>query len=48
MNVVQLSKPVSQILDAFECGQEVSQTDAEILFAAKGADLAAIIKLANR
>lgn len=48
MSVVNLSKPVSRILEAFEGGQEVSQADGEILFAATGPDLLAITKLADK
>jgi len=48
MSVVNLSKPVSRILKAFEGGQEVSQADGEILFAATGPDLLAITKLADK
>ena len=48
MSVVNLSKPVSRILKAFEGGQEVSQADGEILFAATGPDLVAITKLADK
>jgi len=48
MSVVNLSKPVSRILEAFEGGQEVSQADGEILFAATGSDLLAITKLADK
>ncbi len=48
MNVADLSQPVSRILDAFQSGQEVNQTDAEILFAASGADLQAVIRLADK
>jgi len=48
MSVVNLSKPVSRILEAFEGGQEVSQADGEILFSATGSDLLAITKLADK
>ena len=48
MSVVNLSKSVSRILEAFEGGQEVSQADGEILFAATGPDLVAITKLADK
>ncbi|PIE15658.1 MAG: 7,8-didemethyl-8-hydroxy-5-deazariboflavin synthase subunit CofH [Rhodobacterales bacterium] len=48
MTVVNLSKPVSRILEAFQAGQEVSQADGEILFAAQGEDMQAIIRLADQ
>ena len=48
MSVVNLSKPVARILEAFQGGQEISRDDGEILFAAEGQDIAAICKVADQ
>ena len=47
MNIIPHSTPVTRILDRFTAGQEVSQQDGEILFAAEGADIAAITAMAD-
>ncbi len=47
MNVIPHSTPVTRILDRFAAGQEVSQQDGEILFAAESADITAITAMAD-
>jgi FO synthase len=47
MNIQTPGTPVTRILDAFAAGQEVSKAGAEVLFAAEGADITAIITMAD-
>ena len=47
MNIQTPATPVTRILQAFAAGQEVSTADGEVLFAAEGADIAAITTMAD-
>jgi FO synthase len=48
MNIPSHSTQVTRILDRFTAGQEVTQQDGEVLFAAEGADIAAITNMADQ